>query len=481
MSTLLLLACSGGAPDAQATHFDPPSGSSIVDEPALVSVVGLDEEPLICFSAEGAEIDWADCPDVLTSTRDIELVCGFNVVNIAWAEGAQTEQANYLVEHPGCEDEVGWVSLWSNDELVRSFVAIKDELQCQMNGCENPSGTGSWSTDCESGRVDWDVSLSGVRAISEFTYSDCTQTTRLAVHDYLSDPWVQDETATVDLDITLTLNGSVTQDTDFSGTGSESGSVTISGDYSGTVESRIVITDKARSGGGFAGGCSEDPLTDEVCAPGGAMILYDFPDWTCHGDICPEPGDVPPETDTDGDGVDDEIDNCPEHENPLQEDIDDDGVGDACDEDPGFHVIQFKTGERCLAASGGSVSTTSDCGADDQRWIVSDDGGALAFTHVDSGDCLSQSGGGIGPWTAVTEACDGSDRQRWDLELYDQGGYDAAWPTRLHNVADDFCLYTDGTGWVYGTIANCGLAGTDANRKLGIYAVGDFETEPLQP
>lgn len=311
MSTLLLLACSGGAPDAQATHFDPPSGSSIVDEPALVSVVGLDEEPLICFSAEGAEIDWADCPDVLTSTRDIELVCGFNVVNIAWAEGAQTEQANYLVEHPGCEDEVGWVSLWSNDELVRSFVAIKDELQCQMNGCENPSGTGSWSTDCESGRVDWDVSLSGVRAISEFTYSDCTQTTRLAVHDYLSDPWVQDETATVDLDITLTLNGSVTQDTDFSGTGSESGSVTISGDYSGTVESRIVITDKARSGGGFAGGCSEDPLTDEVCAPGGAMILYDFPDWTCHGDICPEPGDVPPETDTDGDGVDDEIDQCP--------------------------------------------------------------------------------------------------------------------------------------------------------------------------
>lgn len=37
--------------------------------------------------------------------------------------------------------------------------------------------------------------------------------------------------------------------------------------------------------------------------------------------------------DTDGDGVDDRIDNCPLVANPDQKDTDDDGVGDACDSD----------------------------------------------------------------------------------------------------------------------------------------------------
>jgi hypothetical protein len=43
-------------------------------------------------------------------------------------------------------------------------------------------------------------------------------------------------------------------------------------------------------------------------------------------------------SDTDGDGVPDDEDNCPETSNPDQEDLDEDGVGAACDaddEDPG--------------------------------------------------------------------------------------------------------------------------------------------------
>ena len=117
----------------------------------------------------------------------------------------------------------------------------------------------------------------------------------------------------------------------------------ISGDYTGIVESRIQIRDKARGGGGFLAGCSIDPLDDEVCAPGEAMILYDFPDWNCHGAICPEPGDEPPTgPDTDQDGIPDAEDNCPEDVNPLQDDIDSDGLGDACDDDPGFVILQVK-------------------------------------------------------------------------------------------------------------------------------------------
>lgn len=37
--------------------------------------------------------------------------------------------------------------------------------------------------------------------------------------------------------------------------------------------------------------------------------------------------------DTDGDGIFDSIDNCPDDQNPGQEDIDDDGIGDVCDDD----------------------------------------------------------------------------------------------------------------------------------------------------
>src|SRR5690242_8148948 len=38
--------------------------------------------------------------------------------------------------------------------------------------------------------------------------------------------------------------------------------------------------------------------------------------------------------DTDGDGLTDLIDNCPNDANPGQEDFDSDGVGDACDSCP---------------------------------------------------------------------------------------------------------------------------------------------------
>jgi thrombospondin type 3 repeat protein len=39
-------------------------------------------------------------------------------------------------------------------------------------------------------------------------------------------------------------------------------------------------------------------------------------------------------TDTDGDGVDDSTDNCPDVSNPNQEDFDSDGIGDACGDPP---------------------------------------------------------------------------------------------------------------------------------------------------
>ena len=55
-----------------------------------------------------------------------------------------------------------------------------------------------------------------------------------------------------------------------------------------------------------------------------------------------------------------------------------------------------------------------------------------------------------GPWTVVTAPCDGTDKQRWKLEAYNQGGTDAKYPLRMHNAAENFCIYTDLTGLVYG-------------------------------
>ena len=49
------------------------------------------------------------------------------------------------------------------------------------------------------------------------------------------------------------------------------------------------------------------------------------------GDACDEP---PPPDDADGDGVPDASDNCPDVANPDQADADGDGIGDACDEPP---------------------------------------------------------------------------------------------------------------------------------------------------
>ncbi len=484
---LLALACSteSSNPDPNATHFDPPSGTTLTEDGAGVNVVGLDDKT-VCYAIDTGDPGFGDtCVNTLDDTYHVSLECGFHVVTIRWGTGEkQTEEANYLVDSPACADLTGPVSLWQNDDLVKAFVAIKDDLTCQMNGCANPSGTGDWSTSCGDGRVDWNVSLSGLRAISSFTYTNCRASTTIQVHDP-ADPYWLDETAVLPLEVSLVLDGKLTQDTDFSGNGDESGTLDVTGDFVGKVKSAIVIEDAARAGGWFEGGCASGPVPGEICAPGEAMIRYDYPDWTCHGNICPEPGDPPVEegTDADGDGILDDVDVCPDVFDPFQADSDEDGLGDLCDDVPGFYLIQFKTDGRCLVAeSGGDVSSTTSCIGTDpsQQWEVLDVGGHRAYRNRYNGACLSHSDSWIGPWTVVTATCDESDSfQQWSYETYDQGGLDAAWPGRLHATSDDFCAYTDFTGNVYGTISNCDLAGTESNRKVGMYPYGDFTAAPL--
>lgn len=487
LGLVLLSACQ---PDERieraASHFDPISGTTLTDEDASVGVVGLDDAE-VCYSVDGGDPGYgATCAAVLDATRRIPLSCGFHAVTIRWGEGESSlEEASYLVDSPACVAVEGPVTLWQNDELVRAFVAIKDDLQCRMNDCENPGGTGNWSTDCGEGRVDWEVTLDGLHAISVFTYSACRASTTIEVHDP-ADPYWLDAAAVLPLEVELVLDGEIRQDTDFSGNGEEAGTVEISADFTGRVESVITIVDAARGGGWFEAGCATGPVPGEACAPGEAMIRYDYPDWSCHGAICPEPGDPPVEgPDRDGDGFGDDDDVCPDVADPYQLDRDADGLGDACDDAPGFYLLQFKNGERCVVSeSGGDVSSTDSCIATDpsQQWEVLDRGGYTAFRSLSTGACLSHTDSWIGPWTVIAATCDEADAfQQWDIQAYDQGGADAQWPARMRAVSDDFCAYTDFTGNIYGTIGNCDLAGTDAGRKVGIYAYGDLTGTPLMP
>ena len=492
----LLLACSTAERVSRdATHFDPISGTTITDDDAVVHVVGLDDVD-VCWSVDGGDPGYGDSCVATLDGRSIPLTCGFHVVTIRWAADAgaaaestdspaTSEEATYLVDGPSCADVEGPVSLWQNDELARAFIAIKDDLTCRMNGCENPGGTGNWSADCGDGRVDWNVSLSGVRAISVFTYSACRATTTIEVHDP-ADPYWLDATATLPLDVELVLDGELRQDTDFSGNGDEAGTLAISGDFSGAVESFITISDAARGGGWIEAGCASGPVPGEVCAPGEAMIRYDYPDWSCHGDICPHPGDPPVEgPDADGDGIGDAEDVCPDVVDPYQYDSDGDGTGDACDDAPAYYAIQFQNSARCLYVdTDGVVYSTTSCISTDpgQQWEVFDNAGHTGFRNLGNGGCLSHTDSWIGPWTVITATCDaGDDFQQWNFEAYDQGGAQAQWPGRLHAVSDDFCAYTDFTGNVYGTIGNCDLAGTESGRKVGIYAYGDLTGASLVP
>ena len=455
---------------------------------------------------------------------------------------------------------------WDNDVLARAFVKWKDEMMCRLNSCNKPAGTGSWNTACDgSGTEVWNVSLNGLRAISTFTYSGCSHAVTVDVHDWVADSMNSNAAATVPLSVTLVVDGVLTQDTDFNGSGNESGTVNITGSFTGAIASHVLINNTARTGGSyFSVACMADPIDQEQCAPNNLSVNYVYPDWACEAGGCPAP--PPPLMDSDGDGVFDPYDNCPaignptqanadfdaqgdacdsstsvadgdhdgvpddgdncpaaansnqqdtDHDglgdacdavmdpdtdgdlivdardncpmksNPLQQDADADGAGDVCDStpqgEPAFSLIKFRLG-RCLYDNGGDARSTSACdpGQLNQRWeVIPVASGRFAFQNLASRQCLTAQ-----VWTGVIgmNACDtNSSAQQWNGESYSTGGLDPNFPMRLHSAAFNYCAYTDFTADVFATQGNCGLLGTEDNRKIGLYPDGNFSLTPPQP
>ncbi|MDZ7645576.1 MAG: thrombospondin type 3 repeat-containing protein [Woeseiaceae bacterium] len=82
-------------------------------------------------------------------------------------------------------------------------------------------------------------------------------------------------------------------------------------------------------------------------------------------------------TDSDGDGVEDSVDNCPADPNPDQADNDADGVGDACDSDDDGDGVDDGADNCPLAANASQLDTDGDgtgdaCDSDDDGDTVDD-------------------------------------------------------------------------------------------------------------
>ncbi len=476
LAVLSLTGCSRRGLELPVPHFDPPTATTLSALNTPIKLINLDDQSKICFSTDGTVPDLSSgaCAHEVGADRTLAVPsCGFNVVRIAWPGGR--DEASYVVEDPACQTSCEPVLPWANEDMLRAFRAWRDDVTCLLNGCQRPSGTGNWSADCDSGGVDWDVSLNGFRALSTFTFKSCART--VAIEVGAGD---QKEMKKV----TLVGTGSLVQDVDFGADGHEGGSVRIEGDFVGSVTSRIVLNDGNFSAGAYYIACSAQPLPGKVCAPAQAKIGFDYPDWRCQGDICPQAkvGTCALEPDADADGVPDAVDTCPELPGTDQLDSDHDGVGDACEPKPKTLQIRTKLDNRCLVAAEGQTVTAGSCAPNDlaQTWELTAVDDAVGFRHVASGQCLTQAPLFLGLASIVTAPCNDSPQQRWRLERYEQGGFDSAFPHRLRSLADDLCLQADVFGSVSGALFNCDQLGTEQNRKLGLY-YGDSPSAAPSP
>ncbi len=102
----------------------------------------------------------------------------------------------------------------------------------------------------------------------------------------------------------------------------------------------------------------------------------------------------PAVTDTDGDGIADDVDNCPAVANADQADADGDGLGDACDSNAFAPAIATAAAD----ANGNEGDTLSTSGAFSDQ----DGNGTLTITKVSGDDTVTDNSDGTWSWSLPT-------------------------------------------------------------------------------
>lgn len=171
------------------------------------------------------------------------------------------------------------------------------------------------------------------------------------------------------------------------------------------VGGRLVLTVAAALAG--CGRIGFDPPA--ACPPGGCPDIVDAP-----LDLFDAPRGMPG-VDTDGDGTDDDVDNCTTIENPTQHDEDSDGYGDDCDNCPSYpNTSQANAGETNAGAAADTVGDACDPRPDRP-------GESILYFDTFTGGALSED------WSVIsgTWALGGDDAAQSELVSDD----------RIHNLA----------------------------------------------